>query len=46
MRITAEEEALFEQFDREHLTPEQRRNRLLEFTRTARSCLRREVDRR
>jgi len=30
MRLTAEEEALFEQFDRERLTPDQRRDRLLE----------------
>jgi hypothetical protein len=33
MRLTAEEEALFEQFDHERLTPDQRRDRLLEFTR-------------
>ena len=36
MRLTAEEEALFEQFDRERLTPDQRRDRLLEFTRAQR----------
>jgi hypothetical protein len=36
MRLTAEEEALFEQFDRERLTPDQRRDRLLAFTRARR----------
>jgi hypothetical protein len=36
MHLTAEEEALFEQFDREHLTPDQRRDRLLEFARARR----------
>jgi hypothetical protein len=36
MRLTAEEEALFKQFDRERLTPDQRRDRLLEFTRAQR----------
>jgi hypothetical protein len=36
VRLTTEEEALFEQFDRERLTPDQRRDRLLEFTRARR----------
>jgi len=36
MRLMASEEALFEQFDRERLTPDQRRDRLLEFTRARR----------
>jgi hypothetical protein len=44
MRLAAEEEALFEPFDREHLTPEQRHDRLLEFMRTARPDLRRQAD--
>jgi hypothetical protein len=37
MHLTAEEEALFEQFDREGLTSEQRRDRLLAFTRARRA---------
>lgn len=35
MRLMVEEEALFAQFDHERLTPDQRRNHLLEFARAA-----------
>jgi hypothetical protein len=38
IRLAPEEEALFEQFDRERLTPDQRRDRLLEFTRAKRGA--------
>jgi hypothetical protein len=36
LRLTAEEEALFDQFDRERLTPDQRRDRLLAHNRLQR----------
>jgi len=36
MHLTAEEEALFEMFDRECLTPDERRDRLLVYSRTRR----------
>jgi len=37
LHLTDEEEALFEQFDRECLTPDQRRDRLLAYSRAQRS---------
>jgi hypothetical protein len=37
LHLTAEEEALFDQFDRERLTPDQRRERLLAYSRAQRS---------
>ena len=37
LHLTAEEETLFDQFDREHLTPDQRRDRLLAYSRAQRS---------
>jgi hypothetical protein len=37
LHLTAEEEALFDQFDRERLTPDQRRDRLLAHSRARRS---------
>jgi hypothetical protein len=37
LHLTAEEEALFDQFDRECLTPDQRRDRLLAYSRAQRS---------
>jgi hypothetical protein len=36
MRLTAEEEALFDQFERERLTPDERAERITELSRTAR----------
>ena len=36
MYLTAEEEALFEQMDREHLTPDDRARRITEFYRARR----------
>jgi len=36
MHLTPEEEALFAQFDRERLPPDERRDRLLAFTRARR----------
>jgi len=36
MSLTAEEEALFEQMDRERLTPDERAQRILQFSRTKR----------
>jgi hypothetical protein len=35
---TAQEEALFDQFDRQHLTSDQRRDRLLAYSRDQRSA--------
>jgi hypothetical protein len=37
LHLTSEEEALFERFDREKLTPDQRRDQLLAYSRTRRS---------
>jgi hypothetical protein len=36
MRLSAEEEALFDQFERERLTPDEGAKRIIEFSRTKR----------